>query len=355
MGEIAYKAENDTHKLIVRYDEYAESPREWDNLGTMVCWHGRYMLGDEHNYNSPEVFFLDLLKNSQDELLADDGFTSRLYYYWTRTMADNGDLVDDLAIQFLGIMEDETYPKLGDEFPAARFGRMIAEADSAWIDEFLNDAKEGELQDILDSLDKYIILPLFLYDHSGITISTGPFSCPWDSGQVGWIYAEKKKLIEETGYTEAELFSTDPHRVPVIGERVKVEGRDDWGEVTENVIALDGSPGYMINFDYNKVLRARKPENLVIVPKDEITEVMSNQAKQILINEVETYDNYLTGNCFRYDLVELNKCETCGHISEESIDSCGGFLADGLKDLKEQLKYNLSMEFHDLVDSLKYR
>lgn len=34
-----------------------------------------------------------------------------------------------------------------------------------------------------------VILPLYLYDHSGITMSTGPFSCPWDSGQVGWIVA----------------------------------------------------------------------------------------------------------------------------------------------------------------------
>jgi hypothetical protein len=34
----------------------------------------------------------------------------------------------------------------------------------------------------------FVILPLFLYDHSGITMSTQPFSCRWDSGQVGWVY-----------------------------------------------------------------------------------------------------------------------------------------------------------------------
>jgi hypothetical protein len=37
-------------------------------------------------------------------------------------------------------------------------------------------------------------LPLYLYDHSGLTISTGPFSCPWDSGQVGWIIATRESL-----------------------------------------------------------------------------------------------------------------------------------------------------------------
>lgn len=42
-----------------------------------------------------------------------------------------------------------------------------------------------------------IVLPVYIYDHSGITLSTMPFSCPWDSGQLGIIYAtlsRKEKL-----------------------------------------------------------------------------------------------------------------------------------------------------------------
>lgn len=31
----------------------------------------------------------------------------------------------------------------------------------------------------------YLTLPLYMYEHSGITISTAPFSCGWDSGQLG--------------------------------------------------------------------------------------------------------------------------------------------------------------------------
>ena len=45
----------------------------------------------------------------------------------------------------------------------------------------------------------YLMLPLFLYDHSGITMSTGPFSCSWDSGQVGYIWVSHKKIREEYG------------------------------------------------------------------------------------------------------------------------------------------------------------
>lgn len=41
------------------------------------------------------------------------------------------------------------------------------------------------------------MVPIYIYDHSGISIQTTPFSCPWDSGQVGWIYATKENCKEE--------------------------------------------------------------------------------------------------------------------------------------------------------------
>lgn len=44
-----------------------------------------------------------------------------------------------------------------------------------------------------------IRLPLYLYDHSGITMSTSPFSCPWDSGKVGEIWVAHAKIRKEFG------------------------------------------------------------------------------------------------------------------------------------------------------------
>jgi hypothetical protein len=44
-----------------------------------------------------------------------------------------------------------------------------------------------------------LLIPLYLYDHSGLTISTKPFSCMWDSGQVGWIYATHATMVKEWG------------------------------------------------------------------------------------------------------------------------------------------------------------
>jgi len=81
------------------------NPREEEeNLGTMVCWHKRYNLGDPHE--------------------------------WT-------------------------------------------------VEDFQNYLEHGQ--------DK-VVFPLYLYDHSGLTISITPFQCPWDSGQVGWIYTTRHEI-----------------------------------------------------------------------------------------------------------------------------------------------------------------
>ena len=91
--------------LIVSADPDPVNPRaEFEQLGTLVCWHRRYALSDKHYWESPEGF--------------------------------------ETAMQ--------TRP--------------------------------------------HIRLPVFMYDHSGITIATTPFSCPWDSGQIGWIFVEWTKL-----------------------------------------------------------------------------------------------------------------------------------------------------------------
>jgi hypothetical protein len=50
-----------------------------------------------------------------------------------------------------------------------------------------------------NSGDIAIRVPLFMYDHSGLTVSTRPFSCPWDSGQIGEIYMTKETVEKEFG------------------------------------------------------------------------------------------------------------------------------------------------------------
>ena len=47
--------------------------------------------------------------------------------------------------------------------------------------------------------DRDIVLPLYMLNHSGITISLSPFSCPWDSGQVGFVQIPRQKILENFG------------------------------------------------------------------------------------------------------------------------------------------------------------
>lgn len=44
-----------------------------------------------------------------------------------------------------------------------------------------------------------MLKPLYMYDHSGITISTSSFSCQWDSGQIGFILIEEKQWEKMMG------------------------------------------------------------------------------------------------------------------------------------------------------------
>ena len=43
--------------LIVEADDHPLNPREeYEHLGQMVCWHGRYRLGDKHDWSEPDEF-----------------------------------------------------------------------------------------------------------------------------------------------------------------------------------------------------------------------------------------------------------------------------------------------------------
>jgi len=110
-----------------------------------------------------------------------------------------------------------------------------------------------------DEMMKYLIkeyetehiYPVYMYDHSGITISLGSFNDRWDSGKIGFILIDKK-TIKENNLKKKEIY-------------------------------------------------------------------------KIIKSDIEIYDDYLTGNIYRFRVYKEVKCVTCGNVSEETIDSCGGF------------------------------
>jgi hypothetical protein len=106
--------------------------------------------------------------------------------------------------------------------------------------------------------DPVVILPLFLHDHSGLTLRTSDFGDRWDSGQVGFIFLSKKRAKQE----------------------------------------------------YKK-LTAKNLDN----------------AKQVLQGEVETYDEYLSGQVYGFVIEDEN---------EEELDALWGMF--GLKYAKEEAK-----------------
>ena len=58
-----------------------------------------------------------------------------------------------------------------------------------------HDLSIEEAQDLYDSKE-VIALPLYLMDHSGLSMSTSDYGCSWDSGQVGFIYVSEDKIKE---------------------------------------------------------------------------------------------------------------------------------------------------------------
>jgi len=126
MQDPVYEEVHQGHTIKICHDPDAESPREWSNLGTLICWHRRYRLGDSHPFDGPEAFLRALAGVSDQNDLSMDQLRDR----------------------------------------AAR---------------------------------KAILLPVFLYDHSGLAMNTVGFHCPWDSGQVGYVYVTLKAVREEFG------------------------------------------------------------------------------------------------------------------------------------------------------------
>ncbi len=42
--------------------------------------------------------------------------------------------------------------------------------------------------------DAAVKLPIYMYDHGGVSLATTPFGCNFDSGQVGWVYVNHQDI-----------------------------------------------------------------------------------------------------------------------------------------------------------------
>ena len=72
---------------------------------------------------------------------------------------------------------------------------------------------------------------------------------------------------------------------------------------------------------------------------------MADKAKEILVNEVRIYDDYLRGEVYGFVLEKKEVCACCGRIEYEEIDSCWGFYGTDL----EYMKYEIPKEYRYLL------
>lgn len=262
------------YTLFVVDDDMPLNPRtDYDNLGKMVCWHSRYNLGDEHDYDEQRDFLQKKLFEMYSSYPSSQ-YGKPIYDFIKSGKAETAKLEYDRSAHEWVLYEKwfggNEWSK-SSSYPASLKGKEVPD----WfLVDCLSALEHKELLQLLEQSGKFVILPLYLYDHSGITMNTTGFSCPWDSGQVGWIYADADCIKKE------------------------------YGKVT--------------------------PETI-------------NKARTVMNGEVETYDYYLTGQCYGFQLFE----------GDVETDSCWGFLG-AIRDIQNSIKDYMPQGFESIVENLQY-
>ena len=124
-------------------------------------------------------------------------------------------------------------------------GEKKIENPIEWLERMLGLVHRGiqnknRFKELEDKFFKeYIALPLYLYDHSGITIRTYPFSCPWDSMKVGYIYIAKSIARSEFGWKQITQLR-EMEALNYLNNEVKVFDQYLTGDVYGFVIEEDG-------------------------------------------------------------------------------------------------------------------
>lgn len=361
-----------THLLEIHSDDSPFSPRDDDNLGTMVCWHGRYNLGDKHDFSDPEAFYRSLAEdyvNTPEGQVVIDRFIRFNFDHLKLHKCNSGDGTYTIVVNEDGDGLRGDNPYVGNYF----------DSESEAI-EFLEEEKEELRDNALDEMNMellrdifrpfVVMLPLNLYDHGGITMSTGSFSCSWDSGKVGWIYATKERFIKETGYDELTLFGTDKNKPLVLGDTVKLKGDKRWNQY--KVTALTDTEATIdCSHKYSKEWVDSHPELMdsfiKTLPLDQV-ELVCNYAAEMLDGEVETYDQYLTGDIYGFIMYKMDEEGLKAYLEEnemelsdleyeelhqfaEETDACWGFYGSDPKE--NGMKGHLAEEQDHLFDELE--
>ena len=179
-------------RLYIQNDECPISPRtDFDgHIGKMMCWHRHYNLGDyeENNFSDPDQFLSNILhENVSDKSIINfvrNGKTSNE----TKLVYNRSSKMWELWAWYYVTFQS---PK------EAKFQIYEENEDITWlVDDIIDCLSDKDKWYLLEKHANIVALPLYLYDHSGITMNCCGFSDRLDSGQVGWIYTDKNTVLE---------------------------------------------------------------------------------------------------------------------------------------------------------------
>ena len=183
-------------RLHLEQDTEPSNPRyDWDgNIGKMMCWHRSYNLGDykENNYSDNEDFLNDMVRDCVPEKAIINFVKSKKTSNGLELRYNRKEQLWELwGYYYWSLFGEKHEPKFD-----------VIESNNP-IDYLIYDIIEAMSQEdkwkLLERCANIVYLPLYLYDHSGITMNTGGFSCRWDSGQVGYIYTDKNTILKTVG------------------------------------------------------------------------------------------------------------------------------------------------------------
>jgi len=149
--------------------------------------------------------------------------------------------------------DEDGHEKARDAIRASRDYR------ESWEDDYSEDSLDfshgPDLYKAILRCSDIVALPLFLYDHSGITMRCEPFSCRWDSGQVGFAFMTKETILREYGGKLLTQVKREKAQALIEAEVATYDSYlrgDCWGFAIEdqNGETLDSCWGFLGDSDY---------------------------------------------------------------------------------------------------------
>lgn len=113
----------------------------------------------------------------------------------------------------------------------------------------------------VEAKDIFLQLPLYLYDHSGITMSHRDFNDRFDSGRIGFIYVTREKVKEwYGGLSDETKLKANRQLLDEIADYADyLEGNIYKYQIEdEDGLILDSSSGYSGRHHFREVVKSMK-------------------------------------------------------------------------------------------------